>query len=110
MITTTATAPLTPTYTNDAQQRLMSLVITLAGHELHGLAPADIIRLTGHTAAQVTRDMANLEQGEWAERITNTGRWRLGPAIVRIGVKYAVAADQAMSRIQQMHQRYSANV
>lgn len=107
MNTTTATPP---TYTNDAQQRLMSLVIALAGHELHGLAPADIIRLTGHTAAQVTRDMANLEQVEWAERIAATGRWRLGPAVVRIGVKYAVAADQAMSRIQQMHQRYSANV
>lgn len=107
---TTSNTSTSPDYKNEAQQRLMRLVMTLAGHELHGLAPVDIIRLTGHTAAQVTRDMANLEQGEWAERITNTGRWRLGPAIVRIGVKYAVTADQAMSRIQQMHQRYSANV
>ena len=84
-------------------------VQSLAGHELHGLAPADLVKATGHTSSQITRDLSNLKSREWAEQIPQTGRWRLAPGIVRIGVKFAVAADQAQQRLTEMQRRYTAD-
>ena len=108
MIATTAAPAAETDYTNEAQQRLMHTVQSLAGHEMHGLAPADLVKLTGHTSSQITRDLANLKSREWAEQIPQTGRWRLAPAIVRIGMKFAIAADQAQQRLNEMRNRYSA--
>lgn len=93
-------------YTNDAQQRLLRLVLLLAGNEVTGTAPADIAREQGCSASMVTRDMANLVQAGWAELVPETGRWRLAPQVVQIAVRHMVALDRATQRLDEVRQRY----
>lgn len=95
-------------YTNEAQQRLMKLMTLLAGHEITGMAPADIAREQGCTASMVTRDMANLVEGGYAEQVPETGRWRLAPQVVQIAVRHMVALDRAAQRMDEVRQRYGA--
>lgn len=95
-------------YTNDAQQRLMKLMTLLAGHEITGMAPADIAREQGCTASMVTRDMANLVEGGYAEQVPETGRWRLSPHPVQMWMRHTVALDRAAQRIDEVRQRYGA--
>ncbi|MBX3634732.1 MAG: IclR family transcriptional regulator [Rubrivivax sp.] len=101
------TAAAQPDYTNEAQQRLMRLVLLLAVHEVHGLAPAAIARDLGANPSVVTRDMANLAAAGWAERVPATGHWRLGPTPVQLGLRHMVALDQASARLTEIRDRYS---
>lgn len=96
-----------PDYTNEAQQRLLRLLMVLAGHELHGLAPAQIAREMACSASAVTRDMDNLAKAGWAERVPATGFWRLGPQPVQMAMRHMVAMDRAKTQLEQVSQRYS---
>jgi DNA-binding IclR family transcriptional regulator len=94
-------------YTNDAQQRLLRLLLVLAGHEVHGLAPHVIARELGASASVVTRDMANLQAAGWAEKVPATGLWRLAPLPVQIAARHMAALGQAESRLAEIKNRYS---
>ena len=94
-------------YTHEGQQRILRLVTLLAGHEITGVAPADIARQQGCNASAVTRDLANLQQAGWAEQVPETGRWRLSPQIVQISVAHAAAMQRAQSRLDETRNRYS---
>lgn len=94
-------------YISDAQQRILGLILVLAGQEIEGLAPAQIAKANGCSASQVTRDLANLRQRGWAEQITSTGRWRLGPEIVQIAMRHMTALDRARNRLAEVTNRYS---
>lgn len=94
-------------YTNDAQQRLMKLMTLLAGHEITGMAPADIAREQGCTASMVTRDMANLVEGGYAEQVPETGRWRLAPQVVQIAVRHMASLERAKAKLDETRNRYS---
>lgn len=96
-----------PKYVSEQQQRILSLIRTLSGHELQGLANSDIAKLQSCDPAQVTRDLANLKHIGWAEQIPETGRWRLGPQIVQISVRYAAGLDRAQSRVDELRSRFS---
>lgn len=95
-------------YSNDAQLRMLKLITLLAGHEITGLAPADIARDQGCSASMVTRDMANLLEGGFAEQVPETGRWRLAPQVVQIATRHMVALDRAAQRLDEVRQRYGA--
>lgn len=94
-------------YTHDGQQRLLRLVMLLAGHEITGLAPADIAKQQDCTASSVTRDLANLQEAGWAEQVPETGRWRLAPLVVQIAVRHAAALDRAQTRLDEIRNRFS---
>lgn len=93
-------------YISDQQQRVLALVRTLAGHELLGLSPAEITKLQACDPAQTTRDLANLKHIGWAEQVAETGRWRLGPEIVRISLRYAQGLERAESRLADLRSRF----
>jgi DNA-binding IclR family transcriptional regulator len=95
-------------YISDAQQRILGLIVTLAGHELEGLSPGDIAKLQKCSPSQVTRDLANLKHFGWAEQIQPTGRWRLGPDIVRIATRHMTALDRAERRLSDMKSRFGS--
>lgn len=99
----------TPTdkYVSDQQQRGFQLIRTLAGHEIDGLAPSEIAKLNECSPSQVTRDLANLRHLGWAEQITTTGRWRLGPEIVQIAMRHMAALDRARNRLAEVTNRFS---
>jgi DNA-binding IclR family transcriptional regulator len=94
-------------YTNEAQQRLLRLLTLLAGHEVLGLAPGEIAKTQGCAAPMVTRDLANLREGGYAEQLPDTGRWRLAPQVVQIAVRHMTAMDQATRRLGEINQRFS---
>lgn len=94
-------------YTHDGQQRILKLVLLLAGNEITGLAPADIARQQACSASMVTRDLDNLRSAGWAEQVPETQRWRLAPQVVQIAVKHMTALERASARLSETTQRYS---
>lgn len=96
-----------PKYISDAQQRILGLILVLAGHEIDGLANGQIAEANKCSPSQVTRDLANLAHMGWAEQIPGTGRWRLGPEIVQIALKHMTALDRATRRLDEIRGRFS---
>lgn len=94
-------------YTNAAQQRILRLITLLAGHEITGIAPADIARQQDCAASMVTRDLDNLRTAGFAELVPETGRWRLAPQVVQIALAHMTALDRAEARLAETRQRYS---
>jgi DNA-binding IclR family transcriptional regulator len=96
-----------PDYTVEAQQRILRLALLLAGHEITGLAPAQIARDMGCNASMVTRDLANLHAAGWAEEVPETGRWRLSPTPVQMALRHMAAIDRAEARVAEVRNRFS---
>lgn len=94
-------------YISDAQQRILGLILVLAGHEIDGLANGQIAEANKCSPSQVTRDLANLAHMGWAEQIPGTGRWRLGPEIVQISTRHMTALTRARTRLDETVNRYS---
>lgn len=94
-------------YTNEGQQRILALVKLLAGHEITGMAPAQIAHHQKCSASLVTRDLANLKQAGFAEQVPETNYWRLAPEVVQISLRHATALQRAEARLAEVSQRYS---
>ena len=64
-------------YRNDAQQRILKIVMVLFGHVVDGLLPSAIAREVGCSAAVMTRDLANLREAGIADRdyVTALDAW-----------------------------------
>lgn len=94
-------------YTVEAQQRILRLINVLAGNEITGLTPAEIAREQRCSASLVTRDLANLQEAGFAEKVAETGAWRLAPPIVQIAMRHMVALERAERRLKEITNRYS---
>lgn len=94
-------------YTNDGQQRILKLLSLLAGNEITGLRPGEIAKLQECSASVVTRDLANLQEAGFAEKVPETDAWRLAPEIVQIAMKHMTALDRAERRLDETRSRYS---
>ena len=94
-------------YTHEGQQRILKLVLLLAGNEITGMAPSDIARQQACNPSLVTRDLANLQEAGFAELVPETGRWRLAPQVVQIAIKHMAALDRAQSRLDETRARFS---
>jgi DNA-binding IclR family transcriptional regulator len=94
-------------YTHEGQQRVLRLVMLLAGHEITGVAPADIAKQQGCNASAVTRDLDNLREAGFAEQVPETGRWRLAPQVVQIAIRHMAALDRAQARLDETRNRFS---
>lgn len=102
----TATNTSADKYVSEQQQRILALIRTLAGHELQGLAPGEIAKLQACAPSQVTRDLANLKHIGWAEEVPGVGRWRLGPQIVQIALRYSTGLERAQARVDEISSRF----
>lgn len=100
--------PAADKYISEAQQRILGLIQTLAGREIEGLTPGEIAKANNCSPSQVTRDLANLRHFGWAEQIQPTGRWRLGPDIVRIAARHMAALDRAERRVSEIRSRFGS--
>lgn len=94
-------------YQNDSQQRVLRVLLALSGREIDGLAPGELSKGLGISASHVTRDLANLRLAGLAEEITGSGRWRLAPKLVQIGVAMQVAVETAERKAAEIRQRYT---
>jgi DNA-binding IclR family transcriptional regulator len=94
-------------YTSSSQQRLLAMLMELAGHEVSGQAPSELAKALEIGASTVTRDLANLMEAGMAEQIPETGRYRLGPKLIRIAVKHMAEMERATARLVDAKNRYS---
>ncbi len=94
-------------YANTSQQRVLRVLLALSGHEVNGLQPGELARGLKLTPSDITRDLANLHLAGLAEEIVGTGRWRLTPKLVQIGVAMQVAIEEAETKLSDMRQRYT---
>ncbi|WP_198301549.1 IclR family transcriptional regulator [Vitreoscilla filiformis] len=78
----------------------------LAGHEVHGLSPADLAERLKVAPSWISQVMPALEAEHWVERIPDTGRWRLGVAPVRIGLTAAQHLQRARTELDSLTSRY----
>ncbi len=94
-------------YTNDAQQRLIKVILVLFSDVVHGLPPGAVAREVGCSAAVMTRDLANLREAGIADRDEGTGLWRLTPRLPQQAIKVWTAIDAAEKRMAEARQRYT---
>lgn len=94
-------------YINAAQQRLLKVVVLLAGNEFNGLAPSDLAKALSTNPSNITRDLANLKEAGLAEPLPDTGRWRLGPKLVQIALAFSDHMARSTSRMNELQQRYT---
>lgn len=94
-------------YTNEAQQRLLAVVMLLGEDVITGLAPAQIAKALNVPASYVTRDLDNLRTAGWAVQNEETGRWLLGTKAGALGVKVMTSIDRAERKVAEARNRFT---
>lgn len=94
-------------YTNEAQQRLLRVVMLLGEDVITGLAPAQIAKSLNVPPSYVTRDLENLKTAGWAIQQEDTGRWLLGAKAGSLGVKVMASIDRADRKVQEARNRFT---
>lgn len=94
-------------YTNEAQQRLLRVVMLLGEDVITGIAPAQISKALAVPASYVTRDLDNLKTAGWAIQQEETGRWLLGAKAGALGVKVMSSIDRAERKVSEARNRFT---
>lgn len=94
-------------YTNDAQQRILKLVLVMFGDVVAGYPPATLAKAMDCAPSVTTRDLDNLRTAGLAERVEATGHWRLSPRLPQQAVKVFSAIDTAQRQVDEARQRFT---
>lgn len=94
-------------YTNEAQQRLMRVVMLLGEDVVTGFSPAQIAKALNVPPSYVTRDLDNLKTAGWALQQEETGRWMLGTKPGALGVKVMHSIDRAERKVAEARNRFT---
>lgn len=94
-------------YDSPGQQRILRALLVLAGNEFQGVAPGELAKSMGVSPGTATRDLHNLKEVGFAEQIQETGRWRLGPKPVQIGLAFSNELMRAETRLAEIRNRYT---
>ena len=97
----------TTKYIHAGQQRILRMLMTLAGHEAAGLSPTQIAELQECSPALVTRDLANLQHAGFAEQVPGATTWRLAPPVVQISVRLSIGLDKAQAQLDDVRNRFT---
>lgn len=89
--------------------RAFALVEALAGNEFAGMSVTELMQVTGTRSDQVVRDLANLLEAGWAERM-ETGRYRLGARPVQVSLAFASALERAETDLAGIRNRYTRSL
>ncbi|MDP3652438.1 MAG: transcriptional regulator [Rhodoferax sp.] len=80
----------------------------LAGHEVLGLAPAEIAKGLEVAPSWVSVNLPAIAATTgFVERIDGTNRWRLGVPFVRIATTVSTNLSQARRQLDEISQRYA---
>lgn len=80
----------------------------LAGHEVLGLAPAEIAKGLDVPPSWVSVNLPAIAATTgFVERVGDTNRWRLGAPFVRISVTVATNLSAAKRRLDELADRYA---
>ena len=96
-------------YTNEAQQRLLRVVMLLGEDVVVGLAPNQIAKSLNVPASYVSRHVGNLRTARSAIQHEETGRWLLGAKPGALGVKVMSSIDRAERKVNEARNRFTRN-
>lgn len=94
-------------YTNDAQQRLVKIILVLFGDVVYGFPPSALAHAVGCSRAVMTRDLDNLLTAGLVEKDEESGLWRLTPRLPQQTIKVWTAIDRAEKRVQESKNRFN---
>ena len=94
-------------YTNDAQQRILKLVLVMFGDVVTGYQSSVLAQAVGVSASTMHRDLDNLATAGIAQRDEFTGLWRLTPRLPQQTIKVWTAIDRAEQRIAEAKSRFN---
>lgn len=86
--------------------RICGLIVLLAGHTRHGLAPSEIAKKLGTSPANVTRMVAHLKSAGFVDD-TPLKRLRLGPKVVQIALGHLSDMQQGEDELADLRRRYT---
>ena len=97
----------TPKPLADNLRKALELLRLLAGHEVLGLAPAEIAKALGVSPSWVSINLPAIEaETHFVERVAGTNRWRLGVPLVRIAFTVQRNLAQERERLEGVARRY----
>jgi DNA-binding IclR family transcriptional regulator len=96
-------------YTNDAQQRLLQVVMLLGEDVMTGFSPTQIANTLKVPPSYVTRDLDNLKTAGWAIQNEETLRWTLGAKVGLLGVKVMHGIERAERKVAEARSRFIGN-
>ena len=96
-------------YTNEAQQRLIKLLLALFGDVVNGYPPAALAKALDVSPSVITRDLDNLRTAGVADRIEASGHWCLTPRLPQQAIKVFNAIDTAQRRVDEARNRFTRN-
>lgn len=94
-------------YTNSSQQRILKVVLTMFGHEIDGLLPGQLAKLTGITPGEATRDLNNLMQAGFVEPLPSGNAYRITPMVGQKAMAILHTLDRAAKRVDETRNRYT---
>lgn len=94
-------------YVSSSQQRVLSTLKALFGHESAGISSKDIASQLDTTNSQAFKDLMNLQAAGLAEQLPDKS-WRIAPAMGREAFKIMNNLDTARRRLDETANRYGA--
>lgn len=91
---------------NNAQQRVLRILLVLAGNEGEGVAQSAVARAIKATDSRAFNDLRNLAEAGFAEKLSN-GNWRLAPKAVQIAIAHMNGLARLKAMASEIEQRYS---
>lgn len=99
------------TYTlSEPIRKTCDLFRLLAGHEVLGLAPAEIAKGLEVSPSWVSQNLPPMVATGFIERVDGTNRWRLGVAFVRISVTVTTNLNAAKRHLDDISNRYATPI
>ena len=96
-------------YTNDAQQRIIKVMLVLFSDAVKGLSPTALAREVNCSPAVMTRDINNLLTAGIAEKVESTGMIRLTTRLPQQSIKVWTAIERADRELQEAKNRFNRN-
>ena len=93
-------------YTNAGQQRILTLLGLLFGHEINGVSLSDVAQWMAVKPPVALRDLDNLQTAGMAEQMEGN-RWRLTPLLPKKNMAVLDAMERAEQRLVETRQRYT---
>lgn len=86
------------------QERALRILALLAGNEVKGVSPSQLARALGEKPPVITRDMWNLVNVGFAERLDND-TFRLGPKLLQIATSFQRGLIDIRREADELEQR-----
>lgn len=94
-------------YTNSSQQRILKVVLAMFGHEIDGLAPGQLAKLAGIKPGEATRDLDNLMQAGFVEKVPQGNAYRITPMVGQKAMAILHTLDHATRRVEETRNRFT---